>query len=51
VKKKAPSRKRAVKGAELGDAAAEDDDLDDVPSDDGVATRRPIKRKSGADGE
>ncbi len=44
VKKKAPARKRA---ASEGD---EDDDLDDVPTDDGVAKRAPIKRKAGMPG-
>jgi small subunit ribosomal protein S2 len=53
VKKKAPARKRPLKGdlGEAVDVAGEDEDLDDVASDDGVATRRPIKRKSGAAGE
>jgi small subunit ribosomal protein S2 len=47
VKKKAPARKRLVPGV----AAPEDeDDLDDVPTDDGVAKRAPIKRKSGSPG-
>jgi small subunit ribosomal protein S2 len=49
VKKKAPPRKRvdaaAIPGIEP--ASAEDDDLDDVPTDDGVAKRAPIKRKTG----
>ena len=59
VKKKAPARKRTGKGAEAGevavdaavdatvDAVGEDEDLEDVATDDGVATRRPIKRKTG----
>jgi hypothetical protein len=49
VKKKAPPRKRADAPAIPGvePASAEDDDLDDVPTDDGVAKRAPIKRKTG----
>jgi small subunit ribosomal protein S2 len=48
VKKKAPARKRPVKGVDLaGDAGGDEEELDDVPTDDGVATRRPIKRKVG----
>ncbi len=57
VKKKMPVRKpldaAPVAGAdaaaetavETADAVIEDDDLDDVPTDDGVAKRAPIKRK------
>ena len=44
VKKKAPARKRAARGAE------EEEELDDVPGDDGVAVRTPIKRKTGGAG-
>jgi len=40
VKKKAAARKRPIRELE------EDDDMDDVPGDDGVAVRTPIKRKS-----
>jgi len=43
VKKKAPARKRAAKGPE-GEG---EDDLDDVPTDDMIAARAPIKRKTG----
>jgi len=47
VKKKAPARKRpAARATE----EVEEDDLDDVPTDDGVAKRAPIKRKSGTAG-
>jgi small subunit ribosomal protein S2 len=42
VKKKAPARKRAAKG----DAEGEDE-VDDVPTDDMIAARAPIKRKVG----
>jgi small subunit ribosomal protein S2 len=42
VKKKAPARKRAVKGEAEGE-----DDVDDVPTDDMIAARAPIKRKIG----
>jgi small subunit ribosomal protein S2 len=48
VKKKAPPRKRVdapIPGVEA--APAEDEDMDDVPTDEGVATRAPIKRKTG----
>ena len=44
VKKKAPARKRPIRELE------EDDDMDDVPTDDGVAVRTPIKRKSNSPG-
>jgi small subunit ribosomal protein S2 len=50
VKKKTPPRKRAaVAPAAIAgvEAEVEDDDLDDVPTDDGVAKRAPIKRKTG----
>jgi len=46
VKKKAPARKRAA----APEADSEEDDVDDVPNDDGVAVRAPIKRKSGGEG-
>jgi hypothetical protein len=46
VKKKAPGRKRVIPGV----APAEDEDEEDVPTDDGVAKRAPIKRKSGTPG-
>jgi len=60
VKKKAPPRKRAAPNADPAAAAtevaaeaavAEDDDMEDVAGDDGVATRLPIKRKSSVGGE
>jgi small subunit ribosomal protein S2 len=48
VKKKAPARKRPpVKGVDVAESGGEDEEIDDVPTDDGVATRRPIKRKVG----
>jgi small subunit ribosomal protein S2 len=46
VKKKAPARKRVTPVPET----EEEDDLDDVPTDDGVAKRAPIKRKTGIPG-
>jgi len=64
VKKKAPARKRpavkgdgvVVEGAAVEGAVAEgvavegveEEELDDVATDDGVAARLPIKRKTGA---
>jgi small subunit ribosomal protein S2 len=60
VKKKTPARKRVATPAADGavEAAAdveatadvEEDEVDDVPTDDGVATRAPIKRKTGVTG-
>jgi len=47
VKKKAPARKRPIPEVEA--ETEEDDDLD-VPTDDGVAKRAPIKRKSATPG-
>jgi small subunit ribosomal protein S2 len=47
VKKKAPARKRV---ATTVPETEEEDDLDDVPNDDGVAVRTPIKRKSTTGG-
>ena len=43
VKKKAPARKRAAKGTD----AEGEDEVDDVPTDDMIAARAPIKRKVG----
>jgi len=59
IKKKTPARPRADAapaveaegGASVATAAAieaDDDDLDDIPTDDGVATRAPIKRKTNS---
>ena len=63
VKKKAPARKRPVKSADPAasadasvDAAVDasagadvEDELDDAPTDEMVATRMPIKRKTAGD--
>ena len=50
VKKKAPPRKRSVPAGVAAPESEDEDDIDDVPTDDGVAKRAPIKRKSGSPG-